>query len=101
MGAIIRTRIPISSAMSLAKLQAAQERLAALYQAQRTTLLPDEDNAFLSMLGKMQVLADFLTLPPKQAAHLPASGEGSMADAEQYAVAMADDVDKFVHASGH
>lgn len=44
---------------TLERLEAAQEKLAALYERQRANLLPDEDRAFVSMLGKLAVMADF------------------------------------------
>lgn len=81
---------------TLTPLQDAQRRLAAHYEAQRPNLLPDEDRAYLSMLGKMQTMAEFLSLPPELAAKLPASGDGSMDEARKMARAMAVDVDAYL-----
>lgn len=81
---------------TLTALQTAQQRLAALYERKRPTLLPDEDRAYLSMLGKLEIMLTFLSIPPDQAAGLPASGEGSMIEAEKMAAAMAADVEDFV-----
>lgn len=80
---------------TLERLEAAQAKLTALYGRQRANLLPDEDRAFVSMLGKMALLADFLRLPPEKVALLPACGEGSWIEGEQLAAAMAADVEGF------
>ncbi|GAB1392907.1 hypothetical protein MASR1M60_10700 [Rhodocyclaceae bacterium] len=81
---------------TLDTLQAVQQRLAAHYETQRPNLLPNEEHAFLSMLGKMQIMAEFLALPPDLVAKLPASGEGSMAEARKMAKAMVADVDAYL-----
>jgi hypothetical protein len=65
------------------RLRLAQTRLADRYREQRATLLPDEDRAYLSMFGKMEVLIGFLDMPACEAVKLPVTGNGSMAAAER------------------
>lgn len=88
--------------MTLAtELQAALEALA-LRRAQCHDLLtPDEDRAYLSMIGKIETMLGFLALPPTLAAKLPASGPGSMAEAIAMSEAMVHDVLDFCRPGMH
>jgi hypothetical protein len=83
----------IEPPLSLA-LQAAQHRLARDYEAQQPKLLPDEDRAYLSMIGKLQTMQDFL-----QSNHpAPATGPGSLAAAIALSRSMVADIHRFIDA---
>jgi hypothetical protein len=83
------------------ELQAALEALT-LRRAQCQALLsPDEDRAYLSMIGKIQIMLGFIAMPPALAAKLPASGPGSMVEAIAMSEAMARDVLAFCRPGMH
>lgn len=78
------------------RLRKTQTALANQRKERMAQMLPDEDKAYLSMLGKMQVLIAFLELPPEKVAALPATGQGSMFAGAELAEAMDADVRKFL-----
>lgn len=79
-----------------ARLRETQAALAARRQARMAEALPDEDRAYLSMLGKLQAMIEFLELPAEKVAALPATGEGSMFAGSELAEAMEADVRSFL-----
>lgn len=77
-----------------ADVQSAIHRFTVHRMRRWAALLPDEDRAYLSMIGKLQTMQDFL-----QSNHpAPAIGPGSLAAAIALSRAMVADIHRFIDA---